>query len=88
MKEKNKKLLAVLRVDPDKGVSSTKVWFTLHALCGMESPNTKLPLGYEWDAYPIGDLKPEHKRAATHEPCALGDECLQYPYVYYEVDDA
>jgi hypothetical protein len=78
VKDKNEELLAVLRT-PHDDFSKTSVWFNMHALCGMENPDTKLPDGYEWDAYPIDDLKPEHKRAAMGEPCALGKECL-YEY--------
>ena len=48
--------------------------------CGMLTPNMKMPLGFEWVAYPIDSLKPEDRERAEHEICALGDGCLYYEF--------
>jgi hypothetical protein len=76
-RRKKKRLLAVLRT-PHDSQKPTTVHFVIHADCGMLTPNMKMPLGFEWDAYPIDSLKPEHIESAKHEVCALGDECLYY----------
>jgi len=52
----------------------------MHADCGMLTPNMKMPLGFEWVAYPIDSLKPEDRERAEHEICALGDGCLYYEF--------
>jgi len=78
-RRKNKRLLAVLRT-PHDWQKPTTVHFVMHADCGMLTPNMKMPLGFEWVAYPIDSLKPEDRERAEHEICALGDGCLYYEF--------
>ena len=75
----NKRLIAVMKT-PLVGSGPTRLLFVMHADCGMTQLNTKMPSDYEWDAFPVDSLNPEHKSLAIHEKCALGSECLHYDH--------